>query len=126
MTQRDEHAEHGRQHLWLARKMLHDGTTTAPQLVGVYHEADQAHACITLSGDLSAAYQHARNARAKLAGSTIDVERLERWLGAGPDAEGEPWRDFVRDVSEDLDGAVEALAAATADGAPDPDPPSPS
>jgi hypothetical protein len=85
------------------------GGTIAPQLRGVYFEADQAHSSITLSGDLAGALQHARNALAKLAGSTIDVERLERWLGAAPDAEGEACRDYVRELSEELDAAVVAL-----------------
>jgi hypothetical protein len=123
MTEQEDHAERGRSHLWIARKMLHDGTTAAPNLREVYFAADRAHSSITLSGDLDDAHRTARNARATLAGAAIDVEALERWLGAGPDSEGEPWRDFVREVGEELDAAVAELEAATA--APDPDPPSP-
>lgn len=117
MTEKaDDPVERARQALWLARKSLDDtpaGGTIAPQLRGVYHHADLAHSAITTTGDLAAALQDARNARAKLSGSTIDVEALERWLGTHDG--GETIDGFVRQVLADLDEAVDALAAVNND-----------
>ncbi|MDZ7788131.1 MAG: hypothetical protein U5K73_08455 [Halofilum sp. (in: g-proteobacteria)] len=76
----------------------------------MYAYADRAHSAITLTGDIAAAHQAARDARAILTGAQIDVAALERWLGTHDG--GQTIDEFVREIRGDLDEAVEALETA--------------
>lgn len=103
-----DYVESARARLWLVRKMLDEtpaGGTIAPGLREVYFEADLAHSFITLSGNLYAAHRHARDARAGISSSQIDVEAFERWL------EGESWTEFLGTIYDELGMAVAELSA---------------
>jgi len=113
----DDEIERARERLWIVRKILDEtpaGGTIAPDLRDVYHAADVAYGAIMLHGDIDAAYRHAQNARSTLMATTIDGEALARWLhvGLSDGDERQSWRDFVQEVHDDLDTAVNALAAA--------------
>ncbi|MDZ7787436.1 MAG: hypothetical protein U5K73_04660 [Halofilum sp. (in: g-proteobacteria)] len=89
-------------------------STIAPGLRGVYAYADRAHSAITLTGDIAAAHQAARDARTILIGAAIDVEAMERWLGTHDGVISID--EYFRRLQVDLDEAVEALASAIATG----------